>query len=318
SGHLFGTALNGGPQQESAPNNTVYEITNSGFVPTSSGGGGTTGETLTADDSAGQHLTGTPYDDTFFAGHNSVVMTGNGGADTFVFQYEPWNAGQITDFTPGNDKLDLSTLLSDAGYSGSDPVADGYVTFASDGSGDTNVYFNPHDTSQQWPSLITTLDGVAPTGLTSENTLGTASSGSGGGTGGGTTGETLTANDTAGQQLTGTPNDDTFYAGHNSVVMTGNGGADQFIFQYEPWNAGSITDFNTAADVLNLKGIFAAIGYTGSNPVADGYLAFNSDGHGDTQVIVNPQGPSTQIPITVTTLDHVAPSAIHSGDYLFA
>jgi hypothetical protein len=100
--------------------------------------------------------------------------------------------------------------------------------------------------------------------------------------------------------------------------MTGNGGADQFIFQYEPWNAGSITDFNTAADVLNLKGIFASIGYTGSNPVADGYLAFNSDGHGDTQVIVNPQGPGTQIPITVTTLDHVDPSAIHSGDYLFA
>jgi hypothetical protein len=286
----------------------------------SNSGGGTTGETLTADDSAGQHLTGTPNDDTFFAGHNSVVMTGNGGADTFVFQYEPWNAGSITDFTPGNDKLDLSALLSAAGYSGSDPVADGYVTFSAEGSGDTNVYFNPHDASQQWPSLITTLDGVAPTGLNSANTLGTAGSNSGGGgsDGGGTTGETLTANDTAGQQLTGTPNDDTFYAGHNSVVMTGNGGADQFIFQYEPWNAGSITDFNTAADVLNLKGIFAAIGYTGSNPVADGYLAFNSDGHGDTQVIVNPQGPSTQIPITVTTLDHVAPSAIHSGDYLFA
>jgi hypothetical protein len=278
------------------------------------GGGGSTGETLTANDTAGQQLTGTPNDDTFFAGHNSVVMTGNGGADIFAFQFEPWNAGQITDFTPGNDKLDLSALLSAAGYTGNDPVADGYVTFQSDGSGDTNVYFNPHDPSQTWPSLITTLDGVAPNGLTAANTLGTVGSSSGGGT----TGETLTANDTAGQQLTGTPNDDTFNAGHNSVVMTGDGGADTFAFAALPWNAGSITDFNTAADVLDLKGIFAAIGYTGSNPVADGYLAFNSDGHGDTQVIVSPQGPSTQIPITVTTLDHVAPSAIHSGDYLFA
>ena len=53
-------------------------------------------------------------------------------------------------------------------------------------------------------------------------------------------------------------------------------------------------------------------------PVADGYLAFHADGQGDTQVIVNPQGPSTQIPITVTTLDHVDPSMIHSSDYLFA
>ncbi|HWE73563.1 MAG TPA: NF038122 family metalloprotease [Stellaceae bacterium] len=313
AGDLFGTSTGGGANSDG----TVFEITNTGFVPTSSGGGGTTGETLTANDTAGQHLTGTPNDDIFYAGHNSVVMTGDGGADTFVFQYEPWNAGSITDFTPGNDKLDLSALLTAAGYSGNDPVADGYVTFASDGSGDTNVYFNPHDASQSWPSLITTLDGIAPTGLTAANTLGTAGSG-GGGTGGGTTGETLTANDTAGQQLTGTPNDDTFYAGHNSVVMTGDGGADQFVFQYAPWNAGSITDFNTAADVLNLKGIFAAIGYTGGNPVADGYLAFNSDGQGDTQVIVNPQGPATQIPITVTTLDHVDPSAIHSGDYIFA
>ena len=282
----------------------------------SGGGGGATGETLTANDTAGQQLTGTPNDDTFFAGHNAVVMTGDGGADTFVFQYEPWNAGSITDFTPGNDKLDLSALLSAAGYTGSDPVADGYVNFSSDGSGDTNVYFNPHDASQQWPSLITTLDGVAPSGLTAANTLGTAGSSSGGGGsgggGGGTTGETLTANDTAGQQLTGTPNDDTFFAGHNSVVMTGDGGADSFVFQYQPWNAGSITDFNTATDVLNLKGIFASIGYTGHDPVADGYLAFQADGQGDTQVIVNPQGPGTQIPITVTTLDHVDPSMIHS------
>jgi hypothetical protein len=102
------------------------------------------------------------------------------------------------------------------------------------------------------------------------------------------------------------------------VVMIGNGGADQFIFQDQPWNAGSITDFNPADDVLNLKGIFASIGYTGSDPVADGHLVFQSDGSGDTQVIVNPQGPGTAIPITVTTLDHVDPSTIHSGDYIFA
>jgi serralysin len=321
TGHLFGTASGNAPQQNSEPNSTVWEIANSGFVPTTSGGGGgTTGATLTADDSAGQHLTGTANDDTFFAGHNSVVMTGNGGADAFVFQYEPWNAGSITDFTPGNDKLDLSALLSAAGYSGSDPVSDGYVTFQSDGGGDTNVYFNPHDPSQQWPSLITTLDNVSPSGLTAANTLGTASSssGGGGGTGGGTTGETLTANDTAGQQLTGTPNDDIFNAGHNSVVMTGDGGADRFVFQYLPWNAGSITDFNTADDVLNLKAIFASIGYTGHDPVADGYLAFHGDGSGDTQVIVNPQGPGTEIPITVTTLNHVDPSMIHASDYIFA
>jgi hypothetical protein len=176
--------------------------------------------------------------------------------------------------------------------------------------------------------MIATLEHVASdtlnagdlTGYSAPSNPGGGPTGGGGdpGTGTGTGGETLTGNDTAGQQLTGTPNNDIFNAGHNSVVMTGNGGADSFVFQDLPWNAGSITDFNPADDVLNLKGIFATIGYTGHDPVADGYLAFHSDGQGGTQVIVNPQGPGTEIPITVTTLDQVDPSMIHSGDYIFA
>jgi hypothetical protein len=70
--------------------------------------------------------------------------------------------------------------------------------------------------------------------------------------------------------------------------------------------------------VLDLHGIFAGIGYTGSNPIGDGYLNFADDGAGSTKVYFEPQGPSTTIPILVTTLDHVSPSALHQGDYLVA
>jgi uncharacterized repeat protein (TIGR03803 family) len=293
---------------------TVFELTNTGFV-TPGGGGGTTGETLTANDTAGQQLTGTPNNDTFYAGHNSVVMTGDGGADTFIFQYLPWNAGSITDFNTADDKLDISAILSAAGYTGSDPVADGYLILQSDGSGDTQVLVNTHDPSTPWPFLITTLDGVAPASITPADYGYGTSSGGGGGGGGGTTGETLTANDTAGQQLTGTPNNDTFYAGSNSVVMTGDGGADTFIFQYLPWNAGSITDFNTADDKLDISAILSAAGYTGSDPVADGYLILQPDGSGDTQVLVNTHDPSTPWPFLITTLDGVAPASITPADY---
>jgi Ca2+-binding RTX toxin-like protein len=320
-----------------------------GYSGSSSGGGGdTTGETLTANDTAGQQLTGTPGNDIFYAEQNSVIMTGDGGADVFVFNGLPWNAGSITDFTPGNDKLDLSALLSANGFTRSDPVADGWVTFSSDGQGDTQVFFNAHSSSDPWPTLITTLDNVSPTGLTAANTLGTAGSSSSGGGGSATVdesqpsyavpngvttvvltgsasqsvtannqGDTITSND-YGSTITGGAGNDTLIAGHGADMLTGNGGDDSFVYNDLPWNAGAVADFNTASDVLNLKGIFAGIGYTGSNPVADGYLTFASDGHGDTQVIVSPQGPSTPIPILVTTLDHVDPSAIHSGDYLFA
>ena len=90
------------------------------------------------------------------------------------------------------------------------------------------------------------------------------------------------------------------------------------MFDYLPWNAGQISDFASGTDVLDLKGIVSTVGYAGSDPVADGYLHFVADGSGNTKVYVDPQGPSTTIPILVTTLEHVQPSAIHSGDYLFA
>ncbi|HXE29019.1 MAG TPA: type I secretion C-terminal target domain-containing protein [Stellaceae bacterium] len=317
-------------------------------------GTGTAGGTLTANDTAGQQLTGTPDNDIFYAGHNSVVMTGDGGADSFVFQAVPWNAGQITDFTPGTDKIDLSALLSAAGYTGSDPVADGWVTFASDGHGDTQVFFDAHDPSNPWPSLITTLDNLAPTGLTAANVLGdsgTATSGGdsfGGGAPPGSSveisdatytapagvtnivltgsaaqtviannlGDTITSND-HGSTITGGSGNDSLIAGHSADMLTGGGGSDSFIFNALPWNAGHITDFDPSTDTLDLHGIFAGIGYAGSDPVADGYLNFVADGSSNTKVYVEPQGPSTTIPILVTTLDHVLQSALHQGDYLF-
>src|SRR4029077_5380926 len=121
-----------------------------------------------------------------------------------------------------------------------------------------------------------------------------------------------------GSTIIGGTGNDTLIAGHGADQLTGNGGAHSLVYNYLPWNAGAVSDFNTATDVLNLKGIFTGIGYHGSNPVADGYLTFAADGHGDTQVLVNAHDPADPWPTLITTLDHVAPGAIHSGDYLFA
>ncbi|HEX3972733.1 MAG TPA: type I secretion C-terminal target domain-containing protein, partial [Stellaceae bacterium] len=158
AGDLFGTSFGGGPNH----NGAVFEISNAEFTASTT----TPGATLTANDMPGQQLTGTPYNDTFYAGHSSVVMTSGGGADTFVFQYTPWSAGSITDFSTVTDKLDLSALLSAAGYSGTDPVGDGYLQFTSDGHGNTQVYLDSHSASDPYPSLITTLDNVAPSNIT--------------------------------------------------------------------------------------------------------------------------------------------------------
>ena len=275
--------------------------------------------TLVADDTRDQILIGGAGADYFYTGQNSVVMTGGGGPDTFVFRYVPWNnTGHITDFALNGDKLDFSSLLSAVGYP-SDPVAAGYVRFQSDGAGGTRVLFDVDGPGgNALPFLITTLDHVSPNGLTAAQIFGgialpppsTPP----------TSGQTLTGNDTRGQVLTGGSGDDTFYAGRNAVVMTGDGGDDRYVFQYLPWNGGHITDFASGSDVLDLRPLFSASGYAGTNPIGDGYLRFDSDGAGGTKVMFDPDGAQTgnRWAFTIVTLDHVQASGVHTGDWLYA
>jgi hypothetical protein len=93
-------------------------------------------------------------------------MTGGGGADHFVWSSLPWQGGQITDFTPGSDKIDLSGLLANVHYAGSDPIADGYVKLLDTGHGDTWLYFDTDGkgSADAWGTYVATLN-VAPASL---------------------------------------------------------------------------------------------------------------------------------------------------------
>jgi hypothetical protein len=123
----------------------------------------------TANDTYNQPLTGGAEADTFYAGRNSVIVTSGGGGDTIVFQHLPWNStGHIRDFALGVDKLDFSALFAASGYTGNDPVRDGYLRFESDGAGGTQLWYDPDaaGTAYRWPTLVTTLDNINPSGLT--------------------------------------------------------------------------------------------------------------------------------------------------------
>ncbi|WP_395673907.1 Calx-beta domain-containing protein [Phenylobacterium sp.] len=115
----------------------------------------------------GSTVTGGAGNDTIIASQGADVLAGAGGADSFAFKTLPWSAGKITDFTVGTDRLDLSAIFQSAGYSGSDPIADGRVTLQSDGAGGTKVFFDRDaPNAGDWPFQITTLEHVSASGLT--------------------------------------------------------------------------------------------------------------------------------------------------------
>lgn len=108
-------------------------------------------------------LTGGAGADTLNASQGPDQLTGGGGADHFAWAQLPWNAGHVTDFALGVDKLDLRALFQASGYAGSNPIADGRLEFRPDGQGNTQVYFDRDALGGgDWPFLITTLDGVQP------------------------------------------------------------------------------------------------------------------------------------------------------------
>jgi Ca2+-binding RTX toxin-like protein len=265
-------------------------------------------------------LVGGAGNDTLEAGQGQGVLTGNAGADTFVFKAMPWNAGRITDFQVGVDKLDISALYA-GGYAGANPVADGYVTFVNNGAGGTDVYLDPDGRAglNLINFKIVTLAGVSPAGLTASSVLGSATAGgttggsTGGTAGGSTVGVKLVAA-TYNATLVGGAGNDTLEGGQGQGVLTGGAGSDTFAFKAMPWNAGRITDFQVGVDRLDISALYTN-GYTGSNPVADGYVTFVNNGAGGTDVYLDTDGVggANAINFKVVTLAGVSSAGLTSN-----
>jgi hypothetical protein len=257
---------------------------------------------ITANDYA-SWLDGSGGDDTLIAGRNAYTMIGGGGGDKdiFVFPYLPTSdAGLIIDFVAGVKKLDFSGIFETAGYTGTDPVADGVVAFEWDPVREgTKVLFDPDGPAGgAMPTVVTTLYRVSPDGLTTDQLFHPENNPP-------PAGLIIIASGQGGQYLSGGLGDDIFYTGDDWVIMTGLSGADRYVFQSAPWNnLGHITDFELGTDILDFSALFAGAGYTGSDPVGDGYIRFEADGAGGTRILFDADGPAgCPWPIVVTTLD---------------
>ncbi len=269
------------------------------------------GQVLTAAH-AGDRLVGGAGADTLNASQGADALTGGGGPDTFAFAKLPWNAGHVTDFTVGVDRLDLSSLIKLSGYTGSDPLADGYLIIRTDAAGFAQVCWDidGKGAGNPWPITLTTLDNVRPGDLTAAKLMNPTPALS-------APVGILVKSAAYGDRLEGGAGADTLTAGQGPDVLVGGAGADHFVFAATPWNAGQVIDFVPGADRLDLRPIFATMGYAGADPIAEGYLRLDADGVGGTRVYVDVDGPhGAQWPFLISTLQNVAPTTLHASDWL--
>jgi Ca2+-binding RTX toxin-like protein len=136
------------------------------------GGGVQTGDgndlnnILVAND-AGSTLRGGAGTDILVAGRGADTLTGGEGGDIFRFDTASSAADRITDFTLGQDMLDLRGLF--VGYAGADPVADGRIWFGGDGAGGAQVHFDADGAGAGPTVIVVTLVNVDPARLVMQN-----------------------------------------------------------------------------------------------------------------------------------------------------
>lgn len=106
-------------------------------------------------------LTGTAGDDVITGGIGADTITGGAGRDTFVYQSMRDATDTITDFTPGEDQLDIAALLQSIGYSGGQPFADGVARWVSV-AGSTQLHIDSDGTGgTATAKALVTLQGLA-------------------------------------------------------------------------------------------------------------------------------------------------------------
>jgi Ca2+-binding RTX toxin-like protein len=124
--------------------------------------------------------------------------------------------------------------------------------------------------------------------------------------------------------IAGAAGDDTINGAGGTDLFIGGGGHDTFVVdatrRHEILNAlqPHVADFSPQNDIVDLRGYVAAA-ELGSDPFASGKLALHANAQGGTDLVDNTQNISAggaPIPEPVITLDHLAPSSLHPGDFL--
>ncbi|MFZ5520806.1 MAG: ExeM/NucH family extracellular endonuclease [Pseudomonadota bacterium] len=117
-------------------------------------------------------LTGTPGDDEIIGGEAADTLTGGAGRDTFVLRSLRDAGDVVTDFVPGQDRIDLLAVLAQAGVAPAQAVSRGVVRVA-DGAGGAAIQIDTDGAAGPLaPRTLLTLRGVSASQIQPARDLG--------------------------------------------------------------------------------------------------------------------------------------------------
>ncbi|WP_159718837.1 CAP domain-containing protein [Geminicoccus flavidas] len=108
------------------------------------------------------YLDGGAGDDVLVASKGSQTLKGGAGDDQFVFE-TAGSGRRVTDFEPGEDQIDLRDLFED--FDGGVPALGKHVLLKANTVGGTEIRVDLDGAGGAAPSLVATLDQVAPADL---------------------------------------------------------------------------------------------------------------------------------------------------------
>ena len=132
---------------------------------TSSAIAGTDNPDLIVGTLAADTISGGNGNDAIVASQGIDILTGGSGSDVFFYDSLVYpdlaiHYDRITDFEVGSDRLDISEPLNLAGYSGVDPVADGYVVVNQKSDRSLEIIFDGDGAGEQIGSTLAVLENV--------------------------------------------------------------------------------------------------------------------------------------------------------------
>jgi Ca2+-binding RTX toxin-like protein len=125
--------------------------------------------------------------------------------------------------------------------------------------------------------------------------------------------DTLIGN-TGNDRLAGNAGDDFLTGGAGKDTLTGGLGDDQFIYTALGDKGDTIADFGNGNDVLVLSTLFANLGYSSTDPIAEGYISLTQSGI-NTQVLVYDETSASSYS-TLVTLNNFSAANLVLGSNL--